>query len=199
MKVLLPISYLGPASYYSTLLKSEEIFIEAKEHFVKQSVRNRCVILSANGVQKLSIPKERKSSDKTLITNIKISNTQNWQKLHWQSLISSYNSSPFFEYYKDNLEEFYLNPQLNLFDFNVKLTETILSFLQTEKQIKFTSEFSDNFDGVDFRNHTFKNNNMEKYEQVFADKIEFQSDLSVLDLLFNLGPETTSYLQRQSI
>ena len=199
MKVLLPISYLGPVSYYSTLLKSEEIFIEAKEHFVKQSVRNRCVILSANGVQKLSIPKERKSSDKTLITDIKISNTQNWQKLHWQSLISSYNSSPFFEYYKDNLEEFYLNPQLNLFDFNVKLTETILSFLQTEKQIKFTSEFSDNFDGVDFRNHTFKNNNMEKYEQVFADKIEFQSDLSVVDVLFNLGPETTSYLQRQSI
>lgn len=199
MKVLLPISYLGPTSYYSTLLKSEEIFIEAKEHFVKQSVRNRCVILSANGVQKLSIPKERKSSDKTLITDIKISNTQNWQKLHWQSLISSYNSSPFFEYYKDNLEEFYLNPQLNLFDFNVKLTETILSFLQTKKQIKFTSEFSDNFDGFDLRNHTFKNNNMEKYEQVFADKIEFQSDLSVVDLLFNLGPETTSYLQRQSI
>lgn len=199
MKVLLPISYLGPVSYYSTLLKSEEIFIEAKEHFVKQSVRNRCVILSANGVQTLSIPKERKSSDKTLITNIKISNTQNWQKLHWQSLISSYNSSPFFEYYKDNLEELYLSPQLNLFDFNIKLTETILSFLQTEKQIKFTSEFSDNFDGIDLRNHRFNNNNMEKYEQVFADKIEFQSDLSVVDLLFNLGPETTSYLERQSI
>ena len=199
MKVLLPISYLGPVSYYSTLLKSEEIFIEAKEHFVKQSVRNRCVILSANGVQTLSIPKERKSADKTLITNIRISNTQNWQKLHWQALISSYNSSPFFEYYKDNLEELYLIPQLNLFDFNIKLTETILSFLQTEKQIKFTSEFSDDFDGIDLRNHTFNNNNMENYEQVFADKIEFQPDLSVLDLLFNLGPETTSYLERQSI
>lgn len=199
MKVLLPISYLGPVSYYSKLLKSEEIFIETKEHFVKQSVRNRCVILSANGVQTLSIPKERKSADKTLITNIRISNTQNWQKLHWQALISSYNSSPFFEYYKDNLEELYLIPQLNLFDFNIKLTETILSFLQTEKQIKFTSEFSDDFDGIDLRNHTFNNNNMENYEQVFADKIEFQPDLSVLDLLFNLGPETTSYLQRQSI
>ena len=86
-----------------------------------------------------------------------------------------------------------------MFDFNVKLTETILSFLQTEKKIKFTSEFSDNFDGIDLRNHTFNNNNMENYEQVFADKIEFQPDLSVLDLLFNLGPETTSYLQRQSI
>ena len=199
MKVLLPISYLGPVSYYSKLLKSEEIFIETKEHFVKQSVRNRCVILSANGVQTLSIPKERKSSNKTLITNIKISNTQNWQKLHWKSLISSYNSSPFFEYYKDNLEELYLIPQLNLFDFNIKLTETILSFLQTEKQIKFTSEFNEDFEGIDLRNHTFNNNNMENYEQVFADKIEFQSDLSVVDLLFNLGPETTSYLQRQSI
>jgi len=199
LKVLIPISYLGPVSYYSTILQSEEIFIETKEHFIKQSVRNRCVILSANGVQTLSIPKERKSSDKTLITNIKISNTQNWQKLHWQSLISSYNSSPFFEYYKDNLEELYLSPQLNLFDFNIKLTETILSFLQTEKHIKFTSEFSDNFDGIDLRNHRFNNNNMEKYEQVFADKIEFQSDLSVVDLLFNLGPETTSYLERQSI
>jgi len=199
LKVLIPISYLGPVSYYSTILQSEEIFIETKEHFIKQSVRNRCVILSANGVQTLSIPKERKSSDKTLITNIKISNTQNWQKLHWQSLISSYNSSPFFEYYKDNLEELYLSPQLNLFDFNIKLTETILSFLQTEKHIKFTSEFSDDFNGIDLRNHTFNNKNMEKYEQVFAEKIDFHSDLSVLDLLFNLGPETTSYLERQSI
>lgn len=199
MKVLIPISYLGPVSYYSAILQSEEIFIETKEHFIKQSVRNRCVILSANGVQTLSIPKERKSSDKTLITNIKISNTQNWQKLHWKSLISSYNSSPFFEYYKDNLEDLYLIPQLNLFDFNIKLTTTILSFLQTEKHIKFTSEFSDDFNGIDLRNHTFNNKNMEKYEQVFAEKKDFHSDLSVLDLLFNLGPETTSYLERQSI
>ena len=199
MKVLLPISYLGPASYYSTLLKSEEIFIEAKEHFIKQSVRNRCVILSANGVQKLSIPKERKSSDKTLITNIKISKTQNWQKLHWQALISSYNSSPFFEYYKDQLEEFYHTNPSNLFNFNLRLTELILSFLQPQKKIHLTSEYHRKFDGKDFRNHKFKNLEMDTYEQVFSEKIEFQSDLSVVDVLFNLGPETTSYLETQSI
>ena len=199
MKALLPISYLGPISYYCILLKSEKIYIETKEHFIKQSVRNRCSILSANGTQVLSIPKERKSADKTIITDINISNTQNWQKLHWQALISSYNSSPFFEHYKDQLEEFYRSPQSNLFDFNLRLTKLILSFLQEEKQIHFTSEFDRNFNGVDFRNHKFKNLQMEKYEQVFSEKIEFQSDLSVVDLLFNLGPETTSYLERQSI
>lgn len=199
MRVLLPISYLGPASYYSILLQSCEAFIESKEYFVKQSVRNRCSILSSNGTQILTIPKERKSADKTLITDINISKTQNWQKLHWQALISSYNSSPFFEYYKDHLEEFYHTNQSNLFNFNLRLTELILSFLQIEKKINFTLEYNRKFDGIDFRNHKFNNLEMDTYEQVFSDKIEFQSDLSVLDLLFNLGPETTSYLETQSI
>ena len=199
MKVLLPISYLGPASYYSIFLQSSEIFVESKEYFVKQSVRNRCSILSSNGTQILTIPKERKSADKTLITDINISKTQNWQKLHWQSLISSYNSSPFFEYYKDHLEEFYHTKQSNLFIFNLSLTELILSFLQIKKKINFTTEYNRKFDGIDFRNHKFKNLEMDKYEQVFSEKIDFQSDLSVVDLLFNLGPETTSYLETQSI
>lgn len=199
MKVLLPISYLGPASYYSILIQSSEVFVESKEYFVKQSVRNRCSILSSNGIQILSIPKQRKSADKTPITNINISKTQNWQKLHWQALISSYNSSPFFKYYKDHLEEFYHTNPSNLFDFNLRLTELILSFLQIEKKINLTSEYNRKFDGIDFRNHKFKNLEMDTYEQVFSEKIEFQSDLSVVDLLFNLGPETTSYLETQSI
>ena len=199
MRVLLPISYLGPASYYSILLQSSEVFVESNEYFVKQSVRNRCSILSSNGTQILSIPKERKSADKTVITDINISKTQNWQKLHWQALISSYNSSPFFKFYKDQLEEFYHTNPSNLFNFNLKLTELILSFLQIEKKINFTSEYNRKFDGMDFRNHKFKNLEMDTYEQVFSEKIEFQSDLSVLDLLFNLGPETSSYLETQSI
>lgn len=199
LKVLLPISYLGPTSYYSILLQSSEVFVESKEHFVKQSIRNRCSILSSNGTQILSIPKERKSAHKTIIKDINISKTQNWQKLHWQALNSSYNPSPFFEYYKDQLEEFYHNNAYNLFDFNLRLTELILSFLQTEKKIHLTSEYQRQFEGIDFRNHKFKNLELEPYEQVFSEKLEFQSDLSVLDLLFNLGPETSSYLERQSI
>ena len=106
LKVLLPISYLGPVSYYIIILKSENIFFETNEFFVKQSLRNRCSILSANGKQVLSIPKERKSADKTRISEIKISNSHKWQKIHWQALLSSYNSSPFFEHYKDNFFDF---------------------------------------------------------------------------------------------
>ena len=74
-----------------------------------------------------------------------------------------------------------------------------MSFLQIEKKINFTSEYNSKFDGIDFRNHKFKNLEMDTYEQVFSEKIDFQSDLSVVDLLFNLGPETTSYLETQRI
>jgi len=199
LKILLPISYLGPVSYFIIILKTENIFIENNEFFVKQSLRNRCSILSANGVQTLSIPKERKSADKTKISDIKISNSQKWQKIHWQALLSSYNSSPFFEHYKDYFFDFYHTPQSNLFDLNFKLIQTILSILQVEKKINFTTDFEKKFDGIDYRNHKFSSNKIEKYEQVYSQKFEFYNDLSIIDLIFNLGPETTSYLERQRI
>ena len=198
MKVLIPISYLGPVAYYSAILKYEEIFIETKEHFIKQSFRNRCTIIGANGSQTLTIPKERKSSDKTLISDISISNQDNWQKLHWQSIVSAYNSSPFFEYYKDELQPFYTTEQSNLFDLNLQLTHKILQFLQEEKELKLTENYNKNFDGTDLRHHKFISP-QEKYEQVFSEKHDFTPNLSILDLLFNLGPETTSYLERQTI
>jgi len=199
VECLLPISYLGPVAYYSAILQSKEIFIETKEHFIKQSFRNRCTIMGANGSQTLTIPKERKSSDKTLISDISISNKDSWQKSHWQSIVSSYNSSPFFEYYKDELLPFYNTKHNNLFDFNLKLNKTVLGFLQVEKKFNFTSNFQKEFNGLDFRSSKFIFDNQEEYQQVFSDKNSFTNNLSILDVLFNLGPETTSYLERQSI
>ena len=199
MECLLPISYLGPVAYYSTILQSEEIFIETKEHFIKQSFRNRYTIMGANGSQTLTIPKERKSSDKTLISDISISNQDNWQKSHWQSIVSAYNSSPFFEYYKDDLLPFYNTKHSTLFDFNLKLSKTILELMQVEKKINFTSKFQKEFNGLDFRSSKFILKNQEEYQQVFCEKYSFIPNLSILDILFNLGPETTSYLERQSI
>ena len=199
MECLLPISYLGPVAYYSAILQSEEIFIETKEHFIKQSFRNRCIIMGANGTQTLTIPKERKSSDKTLISDISISNQDNWQKLHWQSIISAYNSSPFFEYYKDDLLTFYNTKHNTLFDFNLKISKTILELMQVEKKLNFTSKFQKEFNGLDFRSSKFILKNQEEYQQVFCEKYSFVPNLSILDVLFNLGPETTSYLERQSI
>ena len=199
MECLLPISYLGPVAYYSVILQSEQIFIETKEHFIKQSFRNRCTIMGANGTQTLTIPKERKSSDKTLISDISISNQDNWQKLHWQSIVSAYNSSPFFEYYKDDLLSFYNTKHNTLFDFNLKLSKTILELMQVEKKLNFTSKFQKEFNGLDFRSSKFILKNQEEYQQVFCEKYSFIPNLSILDVLFNLGPETTSYLERQSI
>ena len=194
MKVLLPIAYLGPISYFAIILKADEVHIESKEHFVKQSVRNRCSILGANGKQTLTIPKQRKSSDKTIIEEIHISNKDKWQKLHWQSIVSAYNSSPFFDYYKDELEYFYNSTFINLFDFNLNLTHKILQLLQEEREMKITTEFQANFSGNDFRNHTFNTEKENKYEQVFNEKHNFIPHLSILDLLFNLGPETEEYI-----
>ena len=199
MECLLPISYLGPVAYYSAILQSEEIFIETKEHFIKQSFRNRCTIMGANGSQTLTIPKERKSSDKTLISDISISNQDNWQKSHWQSIVSAYNSSPFFEYYKDELFPFYNTKHSTLFDFNLKLSKTILELMQVEKKLNFTSKFQKESNRLDFRSSKFILKNQEEYQQVFCEKYSFIPNLSILDVLFNLGPETTSYLERQSI
>ena len=199
MQCLLPISYLGPVAYYSAMLQSEEIYIEKKEHFIKQSLRNRCTIMGANGSQTLIIPKERKSSDKTLISDIKISNQDNWQKSHWHSIVSAYNSSPFFEYYKDNLLPFYNTKHSTLFDFNLKLNKTILELMQLEKKLNFTSKFKKEHNRLDFRSSKFILKNQEEYQQVFCEKYSFIPNLSILDVLFNLGPETTSYLERQSI
>jgi len=199
VECLLPISYLGPVAYYSAILQSEEIFIETKEHFIKQSCRNRCTIMGANGTQTLTIPKERKSSDKTLISDISISNQDNWQKSHWQSIVSAYNSSPFFEYYKDELLPFYNTKHSTLFDFNLKLSKTILELMQVEKKLNFTSKFQKECNGLDLRSSKFILKNQEEYQQVFCEKYSFIPNLSILDVLFNLGPETTSYLERQSI
>ena len=199
MECLLPISYLGPVAYYSAILQSEQIFIETKEYFIKQSFRNRCSIMGSNGTQTLTIPKERKSSDKTLISDISISNQDNWQKSHWQSIVSAYNSSPFFEYYKDELLPFYNTKHNTLFDFNLKLSKTILELMQVEKKINFTSKFQKECNGLDFRSSKFILKNQEEYQQVFCEKYSFIPNLSILDVLFNLGPETTSYLERQSI
>ena len=199
MRVLLPISYLGPISYFAYILKAEEVHIESKEHFVKQSVRNRCSILGANGIQTLSIPKQRKSSDKTSIAEIGISNKDKWQKSHWQSIVSAYNSSPFFEYYKDELQSFYTTEQNNLFYFNLKLTQIILGFLKDEKEIILTEKYNKKFEGTDLRYHKFNSENTQQYEQVFSEKHPFIPNLSILDLLFNLGPETEEYLHNMQV
>ena len=138
---LLPTAYFGPISYYAILLQYPNCIIELHEHFIKQSIRNRCDIYGSNGKLQLTIPKQRKGSSKTIIKEIKISYKQDWQKQHWTAIQSAYNSSPFFEYYQDELQPFFEYKEKLLVDFNQKLQKVILGLLQEKDNINFTKEF----------------------------------------------------------
>jgi len=196
---LLPTAYLAPVKYYAILLQAKNCSIEHHEHFIKQSIRNRCEIYGANGKLRLTIPKERKGSSKTIISEIKISYKDDWQKLHWNAIKSAYNSSPFFEYYSNELEVFYQEKESNLIIFNNKLQEVILDLLQEENNSTPTVEYLHSGNFTDLRNHDFTLEDPEKYNQVFMEKHGFIPNLSILDLLFNLGPESLDYLHNLDI
>jgi hypothetical protein len=191
---LLPTAYFGPISYYAILLQYPNCNIELHEHFIKQSIRNRCDIYGANGKLRLTIPKQRKGSDKTIIKEIHISYKQNWQKEHWNAIVSAYNSSPYFEYYKDELQPLFEEKEEYLTTFNNKLQIVLLSILQEGEKIKTTTEYLHQGDFSDLRNYNWKIEKQEKYDQVFMEKQGFIPNLSILDLLFNLGPESADYL-----
>ena len=191
---LLTTAYLAPISYYAILLQYPNCSIELHEHFIKQSIRNRCDIYSANGILRLSIPKERKGSSKKIIGKLKISYKQDWQKQHWYAIESAYNSSPFFEYYKDELKPFFEEKEEYLVNFNSKLQNIIISMLNEENTIKNTTEYLDKGDFWDLRNYTWELKKQKEYDQVFMEKQGFISNLSILDLLFNIGPESADYL-----
>ena len=196
---LLPTSYLAPIEYYAILLQKENCSIELYEHFVKQSIRNRCNIYGANGVLCLTIPKKRKGSSKTIMKEITISYKQNWQQKHWTAIQSAYNSSPFFKYYKDQLQPLFKKEEIFLVNFNEKIQKVILKLLHQKDNTTFTKAFQNQGNFSDFRNYQWKQKNPVKYNQVFMEKHGFISDLSILDLLFNLGPESSDYLYNLDI
>ena len=192
--ILLPTAYLAPISYYAILLQYLNCEIESHEHFIKQSIRNRCEIYSANGKLRLTIPKKRKGSSKTIIKHIEISYKDNWQKEHWNSIVSCYNSSPFFEYYKDEIKPFFQQKETYLIRFNTKLQELILSFLKETPSYTYSKKYKHKGNFTDLRNYKFLTQKIIKYNQVFMEKNNFIPNLSILDLLFNLGPESRDYL-----
>jgi hypothetical protein len=180
--------------YYSILAKSSKVFIDGHENFNKQSYRNRCVISSPNGPLKLIIPIVRVS--KNIVKSVKIDNDQNWRKIHWKSLESSYRSSPYFEFYENEFKSLYFEKKIDyLLDFNQQLNSILLKCLNIETEILFSESYIVN-EGVinDYRDlihpstQTTDSVKKIKYSQVFQESQEFVSNLSVFDLLFNQGP-----------
>lgn len=198
MEILLPIFYLPPISWFSVFLKEEnEITFEQNENFPKQTYRNRCNIYGANGKLSLIIPISHNGKRK--LSEIQISHRENWQSLHWKSIKTAYQSSPYFEFYENRLEEIFQFKTEALIDFNLNALKIIQNILKTEKAYSLNSEYVKNPPKVDFREKFSAKQDpefeMEEYYQTFSEKMGFLEDLSILDLICNKGPESLTYLR----
>lgn len=208
MYVYLSSAYLAPVQYYSKLLESKPVLIEQYDNYVKQTYRNRCFIVSANGPIALSIPVVHPSSEKMAMRDIRIAEHGNWQHVHWNAIVSAYNSTPFFEFYQDDFYPFYHNRYDFLFDFNEELRALLLKLLNIEvESISYTQKYNkDVGEGdSDYRDiiHPKKDWKMldtdfvsVPYYQVFEQKYGFMENMSIIDLLFNMGNESLLILEK---
>ena len=193
-------AYLAPVQYYSILTAFDEIYLETNENYLKQTYRNRCHIASANGIQALTVPVEKPTTLKTPTRDIRISNHGNWRHLHWNALVSSYNLSPFFEFYADDFRPYYEKKYTFLLDYNEALRTMICSLLDIHPIVIPTEKYTPYVEN-DFRlsftpRHPLPDKQFtpRPYYQVFRDKHGFLPYLSIVDLLFNMGTEAILYL-----
>lgn len=201
--MLLSTAYLPPIYYVALIYKHPVFQVEKFEHYIKQSYRNRATILSANGPLDLIMPLEKKDGCKTTIKDVTIAYNDRWNAEHWNAIVSAYNSSPFFEYYKDNLQQFFTKRYTYLLDYNANLLQCILQLLKIKYESAYTNDFiALNTQQDDFRYSISPKIKTEltfpKYTQVFEDKFSFVPNLSILDLLCNVGPDSKSYLEQLS-
>jgi len=200
--ILLSTAYLPPIEYMGALMKSENVTIEKEETYPKQTYRNRCRILSANGILDLSIPVVKVNGNNTKTKDIAIYNSGRWFVNHWRAINSAYSGSPFFLYYKDDLKEFYSGKYENLLEFNTELTNKILNLIGIVCKLKYSDLFTmPNEMLYDARYSITPKTKVDslyynEYTQVFSNKLSFIPNLSIIDLLFNLGPETKEYLNQ---
>lgn len=202
--ILLSTAYFAPIRYFSKLAIYPEICIEQYENFIKQTYRNRAVILGANGPIPLIVPVEKGRGQKIVIKDLQIAYDEEWQRNQWHTIFSAYNSSPFFEYYADDIEPFFRKKHKFLFDHNLQIAETILEILEISVSLNLTEDF-EQVPGncLNFREQISPKVHLinpdphfvaQPYTQVFSEKFGFVPDLSILDLLFNEGPSAHSVL-----
>lgn len=206
MQALLSTTYFGPVQWYQKLCRYDSVLIERCDTYRKQTYRNRCVIATANGLQALTVPVERTDDGRRLLTrDVRISDHGNWRHQHWTALVSAYESSPFFEFYADDLRPHYERRYDYLVDFNEALQRTMCDLLDLRPHIRLTERYVEApAPGVaDFRerirpklpyadDETFA---PVPYYQVFAQRLGFLPNLSIVDLLFNMGPEARLVLR----
>jgi len=213
MTALLQTAYFGPVQWYQKLYRYDHVLIEQHDSYQKQTYRNRCVIATANGMQTLTVPTVSSGSsagEKCLVKDLRISDHNQWRRVHWNALQSAYSESPFFEYYADDIRPFFEKKYEFLIDFNETIRQTICELLDIHPHVAYTSSFLPPFttpDGspsgslADFRSVIHAKHpepdadfKPKRYWQVFQHKHGFLPNLSILDLLFCMGPESVFYL-----
>lgn len=201
--VLLSTAYLAPVQYYGYLYAAPQVWEERHEHYVKQSYRNRCVIATEAGAMPLTIPVEHLSGERRPIRDLRLSTHGRWQAVHWNALQSAYESSPYFEYYADDFRPLYERNFDFLVDFNAALQSVVLSLLDLSPRILLTEAYGEAPEGVDDLRLAIRPKNPlpddrfspAEYYQVFRHRTGFLPNLSIVDLLFNMGPETRIVLR----
>ena len=209
--VLLSTAYLAPVQYYTKLYAYSQVMIEQMDHYVKQTYRNRCVIAAPDGPLPLTIPTVKPDTEKCLLRDIRISDHGNWRHLHWNALCSAYNHTPYFEYYRDDFAPFYEQKSYTfLMDYNEALLQLVCNLIDLAPQLSRTTTYQPNPSvGVDdFRELIHPKRFVSEadpafrpvsYYQVFQERLGFLPNLSIVDLLFNMGPESLLVLQQSNM
>ena len=180
-----------PSIEYVARLLREECVIDLGEHYVKRSERNRASILSANGAMPLTVHVENANRMRQKMLDVRIDYSKRWQHQHWVSILSAYKSSPYFDYFADQIEPFYRREWQFLVDYNREYLQVLLRLLGAKCEVKYSEQYVNVAEGdLDLRP---KNKNgstfvAEPYFQVFSDRMPFQENLSILDLVMCEGP-----------
>ncbi|MEH1008550.1 MULTISPECIES: WbqC family protein [unclassified Winogradskyella] len=200
--LIYPTSFPNIAHFWA-IVNSDSVYFEVCDNYQKQSFRNRAEIYGANGKLALTVPVSYSQKNRQLYKDVRIANEEKWQIQHLKSLQSAYSMSPFFEYYIDDLMPLFETHFDYILDFNLKCFDILSDSLQLNLSPKHTSVFEkDTTDKTDFRTlvrRNFKVESFQPYTQVFTEKHGFIPNLSILDLLFNEGPNTELYLKKQTL
>ncbi|NSL91102.1 hypothetical protein ECE50_030040 [Chitinophaga sp. Mgbs1] len=197
--LLIESQYFPPIDFYKTLIEHDKLKIEKYEHYQKVSFRNRCYVAGPNGRMILSVPLTKGKNQRTVMKDVKISNEEKWQALHWKTLVSAYRRSPWFEYYEADLEGLFEQPFNFLLDWNIACFEWVNSRLSIQPAVTFTESYEKVVPGITDARDTILPGiiraDAPQYTQVFQERTGFIPGLSILDLLFCEGKQALAVIK----
>jgi hypothetical protein len=205
LNIIVENQYFANITFINNLFKSTHINIFTFEPYRKMSFRNRCIVAGSNGLVNLSVPVENGRDQKRPFKDVRISYREDWQKLHWRTITSCYNKSAFFDFYRDDVEKFFLKKEMFLFDLNLAIINWLKTVLHFHAEIVIRDDagfLTGREEVIDLRDKCLPKNFQDaeaaqscpKYFQVFSNRIGFQPNLSIIDLLFNEGPNAYTLL-----